>query len=60
MRVINEIFLSIQQISLNAKQQTVAIQVMNFLNQVAIQIITQVKIVTKKCKEASQNLQTIS
>ena len=63
---INNVFLSSQQISLNAKQQAVAIQqvvdAMNALNTAAIQTasgITQTKVGTQKLNEAALNLKAV-
>ena len=63
---INNVFISSQQISLNAKQQAVAIQqvveAMNALNTAAIQSangITQTKIGTQKLSEAALNLKSV-
>jgi methyl-accepting chemotaxis protein len=64
---INEIWVNTQQISLSAKQQSIAVQqvvdAMNSLNQVASQTaesITQVKIGTQQLNTAAQKLNSIS
>lgn len=63
---IDNVFISSQQISLNAKQQAVAIQqvveAMNALNTAAVQSangITQTKIGTQKLSEAALNLKSV-